>query len=125
MNDIWIHEKMHGGYSAVKVFENDDFYISIGGLNGHSHAQQFEDSRIILFAFKNFDLTLVGGGEEIVEYRKLGNQNQISNYVHRLLLNNLDVRWFKYLLEDAYNRGIKVGRNDIRSRMNSLLTEEF
>ena len=37
---IWIHPlRKHCGYSAVKVYECDDFYVSGGGLNGYA-AQQ-------------------------------------------------------------------------------------
>lgn len=125
MNDIWIHEKMRGGYSAAKVFENENFYVSIGGLNGHSHASQFEDSRIILVNFKNFDLTVVGGGDEITEYRKQANQTKIKSWAFRLLLNNLDIHWFKWLLDSIHSRGLKTGRNGLRSELASLLKEEF
>src|SRR5579863_7331947 len=99
MNDIWVHEKMRGGYSAVKIFENEDFYISEGGLNGYSHAKQFEDSRIILINFKALDLTVVGGGAEIESYRKQANQTKIKNWAFRLLLDKLDIQWFKWLLD--------------------------
>lgn len=130
MNDIWIHPEMSGGgYSAAKVYEGDDFYVSLGGLNGYSHAQQFEDARVILFAFKNFDLTLVGGGKEYDEWREIQQKNSQEivwkNHVFKLLLSHLDETWFRWLLNDAYNKGTKVGRNDIRSQMNNLLREEF
>lgn len=128
---IWLDPKIAGGYCAVKQYEDEFLYISRGQLNQFTHARDMGNPRLVVINFTLLDITLIGSTEQEQEFLKLLEKNdaRLPGKLHRwalkLLVTHLDPQWFKYILDNAYNKGVKAGRNDIRKQLNNLLREEI
>jgi hypothetical protein len=122
---IWIHPELEGGgYSAAKVYECADFYVSAGGISSHVHAREHGNPMIVLFNFTDAGVGVVGSDQEWAEWKKLKTDEQKQEYAYRLLLHNLGIERFRLVLAGAYERGAREGRNALRRKLGELLSEE-
>jgi len=129
---IRINPKYDGhGYCATKQYEDDFLYVSRGGLNEHVFAGEMNRPRLVLIDFTLMDITVIGDTAEHDEFMALLEKNdaglpgRIHKWALKLLAEHLSAKWFKYIINNAYTKGQKDGRNDIRSRFNTLLQEEL
>lgn len=70
LDAIWTRPELKGGgFSAAKVYECDDFYVSAGGVSGHSVSMAHGNPMIVLFNFK-FGVEVVGSDAEWGEWKR-------------------------------------------------------
>jgi hypothetical protein len=130
MEAIWTNPKIAGGYTAVKQYEDEFLYISRGSLNQYTHAKEMGNPRLVLIHFNLLEATLIGDDAQDIELLALLETNNASlpdrlhKWAFTLLVTHLEPQWFKYLLDKAYTKGVRVGRNDLRKQLNNLLREE-
>lgn len=119
-NELWIHPEIQGrGYSTVKQYEDEFVYVSVGS----THATLGRDHEpLISMRLQHTDVTIHGGRQEIKEFKAAKDKR---DWVFRTVLNHLSPEWFQYLLNAQYTRGLKTGRNDLRSQLRQLLQEEY
>ena len=137
--EIWLHPENDMGYSGGLAWKDAEASVVLCRANriratradivellGSSpKAADNLDYQVVILEIKGVDLRVMGGDPEAAEFRALADDAARREWVYTTFLRSLTPEWLRLALDEAYARGAKAGRNDIRAGLAGLLEKEF
>jgi hypothetical protein len=126
--DIYIGEFLRNqSYSSVRVFDDEDVYVTRGATNKPGETKV----RLLTMEIKKLNITLIGGPQQFEEWESVDELSTSTNntkikrdFVFAKLMSVMTYDILMSLLKREHGIGVAHGRNEIRHELKKLLTKE-